>query len=234
MRRFVSLLVVLVALLAAAGDVASASAGASRTRTARSHGVVRCRPHRRCPKRKPTRRPSARTNKATPARASAAKRVAAKPVAPGVTTPAPLAVASAGLATPVSGTPVSSSTPAAAGSTAGETGLAAGTAPIGSTTAPVTTAPARLQVTGREYSLTLSHPSIAAGAAIVEFDDAGEDPHNLHIRPAADGPDVTAWALEYPGDHNQQSFSLAPGTYVLYCSLPGHEALGMEATLTVN
>jgi len=94
--------------------------------------------------------------------------------------------------------------------------------------------PARLQVTGREYSLTLSHPQIASGAAIVEFVDSGEDPHNLHIRPAGGGADVGAFSTALPGSHTDQSFTLAPGTYTLYCALPGHEAAGMEATLVVG
>ena len=32
----------------------------------------------------------------------------------------------------------------------------------------------------------------------------------------------------------RQSFAIAAGDYVLFCSLPGHEALGMSAELGVS
>jgi plastocyanin len=80
----------------------------------------------------------------------------------------------------------------------------------------------------------LSHPQIASGAAIVEFVNRGEDPHDLRIRPAAGGQDLLAFGVGLPGSHVDQSTALPPGTYVLYCALPGHEAAGMHVTLTVG
>jgi plastocyanin len=103
-----------------------------------------------------------------------------------------------------------------------------------STTPTSTPAPARLQVTAREFSLTLSRASIAGGPAVVEFVDGGQDPHDLHIRSTGTNADVFALPVSLPGSHTDQAITLPPGTYTLYCSLPQHAQLGMQATLTVN
>ncbi len=94
--------------------------------------------------------------------------------------------------------------------------------------------PAHLQVSAKEFSLTLSHPSTAAGRLALELVNAGQDEHNLHIRPAAGGPDVGAVGIVLPGRHADVEFNLKPGTYTLYCAIPAHEELGMKATLTVQ
>jgi plastocyanin len=102
---------------------------------------------------------------------------------------------------------------------------------------PIVFAAARLQATTREFSITLSRPAVAAGTAIVQLVNAGQDAHDLHVRPAAGGADVLAIGAVDPqvGDTVASgSATLAAGTYTLYCSLPGHEQAGMHATLTVN
>lgn len=94
--------------------------------------------------------------------------------------------------------------------------------------------PAHVQVSAREFSLTLSRPSATAGRVIVELVNAGQDEHNLHIRPASGGPDVGALGIVLPGHHSDVEFQLKPGSYTLYCAIPAHEELGMKATLTVQ
>jgi plastocyanin len=61
----------------------------------------------------------------------------------------------------------------------------------------------------------------------------GPTPHNLTIRDDAGEvlgatPDLSA------GDAETLSVELAPGSYVMFCSLAGHESLGMRGTLTVE
>ena len=91
-----------------------------------------------------------------------------------------------------------------------------------------------MQVHAYEYSLTLSRASLAAGRDVVEFDNLGQDPHDLHVRPAAGGADVFAFPTSPSGEIATGALNLAPGRYTFYCALPGHEALGMSATLTVT
>jgi plastocyanin len=93
----------------------------------------------------------------------------------------------------------------------------------------------RLQATTREFSVQLSRPAIAAGSVILQLVNGGEDPHDLHVRPAAGGADVLAVDRTDPfGGVTDASGTLAAGSYTLYCSLPGHEAAGMHALLTVK
>ncbi|HUC07061.1 MAG TPA: plastocyanin/azurin family copper-binding protein [Solirubrobacterales bacterium] len=91
-----------------------------------------------------------------------------------------------------------------------------------------------LGVKAVEYSYTLSRPEVSAGEVIVELNNQGEDPHNLVLEhEGSEDP-----ALEIPAtpslSQESESFALAPGTYLLYCSLYTHEAKGMEATLVVS
>lgn len=106
-------------------------------------------------------------------------------------------------------------------------------APAAPTPTPAVPAPARLQVTAREFSLVLSRPAVAAGTLIAQLVNRGEDPHDLHLRDA-EGADRFAVA-ETPsgGVVTAAAVTLSSGTYTLYCALPGHEAAGMRASLTV-
>ena len=92
----------------------------------------------------------------------------------------------------------------------------------------------RLSVKASEFKFVLSRPSLAAGEAIVELDNQGEDPHNLNLQLAdGQGPE---FHLAEVGSLKRTTgrFTLAAGTYRLWCSIPGHEELGMKATLAVT
>ncbi len=95
--------------------------------------------------------------------------------------------------------------------------------------------PARLGVKAYEYAYTMSRNTVAPGEIIVELDNQGEDPHNLNIAPVgSSGPPLVHFDDTPSLQRTQKTFSLAPGTYDLWCDLPEHEALGMHATLTVS
>jgi plastocyanin len=99
---------------------------------------------------------------------------------------------------------------------------------------PTTTAPlGRLGVRAEEFKLTPSRTQLTAGDALVELQNAGEDAHDLHIEPTGGGALTAAFPETDPGTRHKEQVSFTPGTYKLYCSLPGHEGLGMRATLTV-
>jgi plastocyanin len=92
---------------------------------------------------------------------------------------------------------------------------------------------AHLGVKASEYKFVLSRPSVSAGELVVELDNQGEDPHNLNLQLAdGQGPELHVGEI---GSQKRVSarFTLPAGTYRLFCSLPGHEELGMKATLTV-
>ena len=84
-------------------------------------------------------------------------------------------------------------------------------------------------------AFVMSRNTVASGSIIVELDNQGEDPHNLNIAPVgSSGPPLVHFDDTASLQRSQKSFSLAPGTYDLWCDLPEHEALGMHATLTVS
>jgi plastocyanin len=91
-----------------------------------------------------------------------------------------------------------------------------------------------VQVTAQEYSFTLSRPAVPAGKVIVEYVNRGQDEHNLHAIESSEGVEAGALPNTLPGAHPQLSLNLRPGSYTLLCSLAGHEAKGMKATLVVQ
>lgn len=92
--------------------------------------------------------------------------------------------------------------------------------------------PARVQVGAEEFALTLSRPTIKAGAAIVELVNYGEDAHDLVFRRAG-GTRLYRIAKTQPEDARTLSVKLLPGTFSLWCSIADHRARGMQARLVV-
>jgi plastocyanin len=94
--------------------------------------------------------------------------------------------------------------------------------------------PQRVQVVAAEFRLALSRPSLVSGAALVELANFGQDGHDLALRRAQ--PGSRTWRLRRvpPGRAAELSVTLRPGRYVLWCTLPGHRAAGMQATLVVR
>ncbi len=97
-----------------------------------------------------------------------------------------------------------------------------------------TPAPARVQVSANEFSLTLSRLRILSGPAIVELANFGEDPHDLKLRREAKGA-PTLWIRDVmPGKQASLRAKLAPGRFKLWCSVAHHAQRGMRATLVVT
>jgi plastocyanin len=91
-----------------------------------------------------------------------------------------------------------------------------------------------LQVIAREFSVTPSRLTLAAGRVAVELDNFGQDPHDLRVERANDPSTGFDFTLTKPRTRSTQKLDLGPGTWKLYCTLPGHEALGMHALVTVT
>jgi hypothetical protein len=92
----------------------------------------------------------------------------------------------------------------------------------------------RLGVDGYEFYLTLSKKRIDPGRAIVEFRNKGEDPHDLILRRVQGGAEHPFPELA-PGEHDDITLRLRRDSrYRLWCSLEGHEAAGMAASVRVR
>ena len=96
-----------------------------------------------------------------------------------------------------------------------------------------TGAPARMQVSAKEFSFTFSRLHLPAGAATIELVNFGSDPHDLRVqrlgsRHIAGTPTVA------PGEHADLTLHLRPGRYSFWCSIANHRALGMRGTIVVR
>lgn len=79
-------------------------------------------------------------------------------------------------------------------------------------------------------------PSVltAQGTTVTfEVNNVGPTPHNLSIRDANDEVLLATPDLRR-GESATLSGELPAGEYTTFCSLPGHESLGMRGTLTVS
>ena len=111
-----------------------------------------------------------------------------------------------------------------------------GGAPVAETPATPATGPAHVQVTAEDtggFRFVLSRTSVPAGEVAIEFVNHGEDEHNLNVKPG-EGPLEGSLPNTAPKAHPSLTLNLKAGSYTLFCSLPGHEAKGMKATLAVE
>jgi plastocyanin len=101
---------------------------------------------------------------------------------------------------------------------------------------PEPTPPDRLQVKARDttfWTFLLSRPDVNSGDVTVELVNEGEDDHNLHMQQGGTGPEYYIPDIASL-QRATATFNLTPGTWHLWCNLPGHEAAGMSANLLVN
>jgi uncharacterized cupredoxin-like copper-binding protein len=82
-----------------------------------------------------------------------------------------------------------------------------------------------------QLRFTTKDLSAKAGAVTIGFANPSPLPHNLTI---AQGTKVLGATPTFQGAAKTLTLKLAPGTYVFYCSVPGHRQAGMEGKLTVQ
>jgi hypothetical protein len=85
-----------------------------------------------------------------------------------------------------------------------------------------------------EYHIRLTRQSVPAGRVVLEMANLGQDPHDLNLVHVGGSGLGYAFGQIGPGTHRTRTVALSAGTWRLWCSLPGHEAKGMHATLRVN
>jgi plastocyanin len=111
----------------------------------------------------------------------------------------------------------------------GATAEPAPTAATPAATDPTATGTA-LSIEAHEFSLSPRDLHAAAGNVAIRYTNAGAIQHTLVI----DG--VAGFKLDVAktGDVDTATVKLEPGTYTLYCDIPGHRPAGMEDHLTVG
>jgi plastocyanin len=91
----------------------------------------------------------------------------------------------------------------------------------------------RTQVVATEYSFALSRTHVKAGHAVIELANFGQDQHDLRLQRAG-SRHIAGLGIVNPGARADLSLKLAPGRYLIWCSVANHRALGMQATLVVS
>jgi uncharacterized cupredoxin-like copper-binding protein len=111
----------------------------------------------------------------------------------------------------------------------GHTTTQAATTTQGTTTqaAPAT----KVDVSETEFKITFAKTPTAAGSYEFAVSNDGKIPHDFVVN----GNGVNAKTpLLNPGDSTTLKVDLKPGTYDVFCSVPGHKQAGMDVKLTVS
>ena len=87
-------------------------------------------------------------------------------------------------------------------------------------------------VSEREWSVTLSRLKVQHGAITFSIHNFGQDDHNIKIR--KHGSQFGFSGRIRSGGTATITVNLKPGVYWVFCGIPGHRALGMNAKLTVT
>lgn len=87
-----------------------------------------------------------------------------------------------------------------------------------------------LRIEAGEFSLAPKNLQAAPGTVAIEYVNVGAIAHTLVI----DGVGGLKLDVASAGDVAKGTVKLGPGTYTLYCDIPGHRQAGMEAPLTIG
>ena len=110
--------------------------------------------------------------------------------------------------------------------------LAAGTAAVPSEAG--TNGISFVQVVQKEFTLTLSRPSVRPGTVSVELVNFGMDGHDLVVLKKVPGARPIRFQRLDPQGRTDRTLHLTAGRYALWCSIADHRARGMRATLVVR
>ena len=115
------------------------------------------------------------------------------------------------------------------GTTTEATTTATATTAQGTTTQ---TAPAtKVDVSETEFKIAFAKTPTAAGSYDFVVKNDGKVPHDFVV--SGNGVNEKTPLLN-SGDSHTVSVDLKPGTYDVYCSVPGHKQAGMDVKLTVS
>jgi plastocyanin len=86
-----------------------------------------------------------------------------------------------------------------------------------------------VQVSEKEFKITLASTTLEAGQITFDVKNAGTVPHDLVIAGTSDRTKLIA-----PGQTATLTAQLKPGRYELYCSVAGHKQAGMDEKIQVS
>jgi uncharacterized cupredoxin-like copper-binding protein len=88
-----------------------------------------------------------------------------------------------------------------------------------------------VQVSEKEFKITLPSTTLKPGSYTFDLSNDGKIPHDLTI----DGPGVSKahTPVINGGQHATLKVKLTAGEYDFYCSVPGHKQLGMDVKVKV-
>jgi uncharacterized cupredoxin-like copper-binding protein len=93
-------------------------------------------------------------------------------------------------------------------------------------------------VYAQEWSLWPSRSTVPRGAVTVELWNRGQDAHDLRLRRVDHHGQMygraQALAVTQSGALGHGHWRVRPGRYELFCSMPGHYAMGMHTVITVR
>ena len=125
-----------------------------------------------------------------------------------------------------SAVPAASTAPSA-GAISSAPASAAGSAPLASAAGSATA------IHVRDFTLEPRDVTISSATSAVAVTNDGPTVHNVTIRDASGGV-VAATADLKTGQAETIVIRIPAGSYTLFCSLPGHESLGIKGTLLVR
>jgi uncharacterized cupredoxin-like copper-binding protein len=109
------------------------------------------------------------------------------------------------------------------------------TTTAGTTTEATTATEASAQtikVSETEFKITLPQTSLKAGKVEFDLTNEGKIGHDLAVK--GPGVEESKTPVIDGGKTAKLSVKLQPGTYELYCSVPGHKQAGMDTKVTVS
>jgi len=98
-------------------------------------------------------------------------------------------------------------------------------------TTTTTSAATSVPVSETEFKIMLPKSTLAAGSYSFEVKNDGKIDHDLVVQ--GNGVDAKTPTIS-PGNSATLKVDLKPGTYDVYCSIPGHKPAGMDLKLTVS
>ncbi|MET0287756.1 MAG: plastocyanin/azurin family copper-binding protein [Polyangiales bacterium] len=85
----------------------------------------------------------------------------------------------------------------------------------------------------QDFKFVPANPTVTSGAITLCARNDGRSQHDLVLRGSDQAVLGKTETLD-PGETGRFQVTVSTGSYVIFCSLPGHESLGMKGTVTAN